>query len=191
MKRLFVLCGALLSICLGYAQKKEIVMPKAPEHKKYVEYSLMDKGYWWSVDLGIAPSLKYRESSMWSSTISFVNGYRFNDYLRLGIGIGANCYFANNDVVRRKSLKWTMPLFVNARGNFMSQDVREVVPFWSIDVGGALGDGFLFTPSVGCRIGESRSALIASLGYSYRGLKAKEELGNGRNFVVLKLGYEF
>lgn len=49
----------------------------------------------------------------------------------------------------------------------------------------------LFTPSIGCRIGERRSAFIASIGYSYRGIKAKEGIGSGRSFAVLKIGYEF
>jgi len=191
MKRFVLVFSMLLSLFIGHAQERSVIMPQAPKQEKYVEYSLMDKGYWWSIDLGIAPSLKFHETSMWTSTISFVNGYRFNDYLKIGLGIGAGYYFANNDVVRDTDIKWIMPLFVNVRGNFVSQEVREIVPFWSVDVGGAFGDGLLCTPSVGCRIGERRSALIASLGYSYRGIKAKEELGNGRSFVVLKLGYEF
>ena len=51
-----------------------------------------------------------------------------------------------------------MLIFVNARGNFISQEVREIVPYWSVDIGGAIRDGFMFTPSFGCRIGEQRSA---------------------------------
>lgn len=191
MKKTVALLFLTFLCNVGFAQEKQIKMPKAPVQEKYTEFSLKNEGYWWSVDLGISPSVKFHEKSLWSSTISFVNGYRFNDYLKLGVGIGAGYYFANNDVVRDTDIKWTMPLFINARGNFVSQDVREIVPFWSVDLGGAIRDGFLFTPSIGCRIGERRSAFIASIGYSYRGIKAKEGLGSGRSFAVLKIGYEF
>lgn len=180
-----------MTVVMVNAQDRQIKMPEAPKQEKYTEFTLKDKGYWCSVELGVAPSVRFRETCMWTSTLSFVNGYRFNDYLRLGVGIGAGYYFANNDVARDTDIRWTMPIFVNARGNFMSQEVREIVPFWSVDIGGAVRDGFLFTPSVGCRIGERRSAFLASLGYSYRGIDAKKRLSNNRSFIVLKIGYEF
>lgn len=84
-----------------------------------------------------------------------------------------------------------MPIFLNARGNFISQDVREIVPFWSVDLGGVIRDGFMFTPSIGARIGEQRSAFLVSLGYSLRTINAKENHTKTRNYIVLKLGYEF
>lgn len=181
----------VMAVVMVDAQDRQIRMPAVPKQEKYTEFTLKNKGYWCSVEFGVASSAKFHETCMWTSTLSFVNGYRFNDYLRLGVGIGAGYYFANNDVARDTDIKWTMPIFVNARGNFMSQEVREIVPFWSVDIGGAVRDGFLFTPSVGCRIGERRSAFLVSLGYSYRGIDAKRGLGNSRSFILLKIGYEF
>lgn len=191
MKRLPMLFCLVISVAMANAQDRQIKMPKVPKKEKYTEFTLKDKGYWCSVELCVAPSVRFHETCMWTSTLSFVNGYRFSDYLRLGVGIGANYYFANNDVARDTDIKWTMPIFVNARGNFMSQEVKEIVPFWSIDIGGAMRDGFLFNPSIGCRIGERRSAFLASIGYSYRGIDAKKRLSNNRSFIVLKIGYEF
>ena len=191
MNRLSMFLCLVMTAVMVNAQDRQIIMPEAPMQEKYTEFTLKDNGYWCSVELDVAPSVKFHEMCMWTSTLSFVNGYRFNDYVRLGVGVGAGYYFANNDVVRDTDIKWTMPIFVNVRGNFMSQEVREIVPFWSVDIGGAVRDGFLFTPSVGCRIGERRSAFLASLGYSYRGIDAKKGLSNNRSFIVLKIGYEF
>ena len=191
MERFSMLFCLIMMVVMVNAQDRQIKMPEAPKQEKYTEFTLKDKGYWCSVEFGVAPSVRFHETCMWTSTLSFVNGYRFNDYLRLGVGIGAGYYFANNDVARDTDIRWTMPIFVNARGNFISQEVREIVPFWSVDIGGAVRDGFLFTPSVGCRIGERRSAFLASLGYSYRGIDAKKGLSSNRSFIVLKIGYEF
>lgn len=175
----------------GFAQNREIKLPTPPKQEPYTEFRLKETGYWCSVDLSVAPSLKFHETCMWTTTLSFVNGYRFSDYLRLGVGIGAGYYFANNSVARRTDIRWTMPIFANARGNFFSQEVREIVPYWSVDIGGAIRDGFLFSPSIGCRFGERRNAFLLSLGYSYRGILAYDGEDDGRNFIVLKLGYEF
>lgn len=191
MKKSLLFMLLAIYVINGKAQQREIKMPQAPKQEKYTEFSLKESGYWWSMDLGVAPSLKFHETSLWTSTLSFVNGYMFSDYLKLGVGIGATWYFANNDKIRDTDIKWAMPLFVNARGSFISQEVREIVPFWSVDIGGAIRDGFLFTPSIGCRIGERRSAFITSIGYSYRNIDTKKGYGSSRNFVTLKIGYEF
>lgn len=189
--------GTIAFICMltivfsAECQTRNIKMPQKPHQEKYTEFSLKNDGYWCSVNISASPSLKFHETSLWSSTLTFVNGYRFHDYLRIGVGIGANYYFANNDKIRNTDIKWTMPLFFNARGNILSQSIREIVPYWSFDIGGAIRDGFFFTPSIGCRIGEQRSAFLISLGYNCRQIKAIEGSSKYRNFVILNLGYEF
>ncbi len=191
MKKIFfILLFSIGVVCIS-AQERNIKMPQVPKQENYTDYSLKDKGYWWSMDIAISPSLKFHETSAWTSTFSFVNGYRFNDYLKLGIGVGAMYYFANNDKLRNTDIKWAMPIFVNARGNFISQETREIVPFWSVDVGDVIRDGFLISPSIGCRIGERRSAFIVSIGYSYREINVKQESEKGRSFATFKIGYEF
>lgn len=173
------------------AQDRTIKMPEAPKQSKYTEFTLRNKGYWWSADITVGPSIVFNERNLLTTGINIVNGYRFDDYLRVGIGIGAQYHAIHNDVVRNTNIKWTMPIFLNARGNFMSQDVREIVPFWSVDLGGVIRDGFMFTPSIGARIGEQRSAFLISTGYSLRNINAKDGYNKTRSYIVLKLGYEF
>lgn len=173
------------------AQDRIIKMPEAPKQSKYTEFSLKEKGYWWSADVAVGPALAFREKTLLTTGVNFVNGYRFDDFLRVGIGIGAQYHALHNNDIRDTDIKWTMPIFLNARGNFVSQGVREIVPFWSVDLGGVIRDGFMFTPSIGARIGAQRSAFLISLGYSLRTIDAKEDHAKTRNYIVLKLGYEF
>lgn len=189
-KNLILFCLCTMGMVVK-AQESAIKMPNAPKQQPYTEFSLKEKGYWCSVDFSIGPSLVFHEKNLLTTGINFVNGYRFDDYLRIGIGVGAQYHVANNDIIRNTDINWSMPIFVNARGNFISQDIREIVPFWSVDVGGVVRDGFMFTPSAGCRIGEERSALLLSLGYSLRTIDAKEGYEKARSYAVFKVGYEF
>lgn len=191
MKKILILICFCSVGTVVKAQERVIKMPEAPKQQPYTEFTLKEKGYWCSVDLSIGPSLVFHEKNLLTTGINFVNGYRFNDYLRIGIGVGAQYHAVNNDKIRNTDIKWSMPIFVNARGNFISQDVREIVPFWSVDLGGVVHDGFMFTPSVGCRIGEQRSALLLSLGYSLRTIDTKEGCAQARSYAVFKVGYEF
>lgn len=187
-----VLSFLLLALAaVGNAQERVIKMPKAPKQSKHTEFSLKEKGYWWSADVAVGSALAFHEKILLTTGINFVNGYRFDDYLRIGIGIGAQYHALHNDDIRNTDIKWTMPIFLNARGNFISQEVREIVPFWSVDLGGVIRDGFMFTPSIGARIGEQRSAFLVSLGYSLRTIDTKVNHEKTRNYIVLKLGYEF
>lgn len=190
--RKIALSFVLLALAaVGNAQERVIKMPEAPKQSEYTEFSLKEKGYWWSADVCVGPSLTFHEKNLLTTGVNFVNGYRFDDYLRVGIGIGAQYHAVHNDDIRDTDIKWTMPIFLNARGNFISQEIREIVPFWSVDLGGVIRDGFMFTPSIGARIGEQRSAFLVSLGYSLRTIDAKDDYAKTRNYIVLKLGYEF
>ena len=191
MRKIVLLIVLMALAIVGNAQDRVIKMPEAPEQSKYTEFSLKEKGYWWSADVSVGPSLAFHEKNLLTTGINFVNGYRFDDYLRIGIGIGAQYHAVHNDDIRDTDIKWSMPIFLNVRGNFISQEVREIVPFWSVDLGGVIRDGFMFTPSIGARIGEQRSAFLVSLGYSLRTIDAKEDHAKTRNYIVLKLGYEF
>ncbi|MBQ6747581.1 MAG: hypothetical protein IJR07_11145 [Bacteroidaceae bacterium] len=191
MRTWIIIFCALFATCWGYAQEREIKMPEAPRQSRYTEFSLREKGYWWATDLSIGQSITFHEKDLLTAGFTFVNGYRFNDYLRIGVGIGVQYHAINSDEIRNTDIRWTMPMFFNVRGNFMSQEVREIVPCWSADVGFVVGDGVMFTPSFGFRFGERRSAFLLNLGYSFRTIKAKHGFSEKRNYVLLKIGYEF
>lgn len=122
-------------------------------------------------------------------------GYRFNEYVRVGLGLGARYYFDNNKV-RSTLSEWAFPIFLNVRGNFIPTRYRDVVPYYSFDIGVTVRDGFMLRPTVGLRVGRERSAFLVGLGYVGQDLStySRDNLRKTRrfvNFITLKLGYEF
>ncbi len=136
-----------------------------------------------------------------------VAGYRFNEYLKVGLGLGAR-YYINSDHLRYRSMEWSMPLFLNLRGNFISSELRRVTPFWSMDAGVAFGDGAMVRPTIGLRFGDfRRSSFTMALGYQGQHMNtrnyATETTADGLSIpmcykkgewvsgIVFKIGYEF
>ena len=93
-----------------------------------------------------------------------------------------------------------MPIMINFRGNIIPQDYRTVVPYYSVDVGSTITDGFLLRPTLGIRCGERRSAFLLGVSYMLQvmsGYESKYEPGNlnektlNTSFFGLRIGYEF
>ena len=121
---------------------------------------------------------------------SFACGYRFNQYAKVGAGLGV-LYYPNSSNVRDTKKHLAMPLFLNVHGNILSEEIRRTVPYWSLNIGGSIPDGFFLTPSVGLRIGEKRNAFLISIGYTLRHLKSYPECVSYYSGALLKFGYEF
>lgn len=128
-------------------------------------------------------------------------GYRFNDYARVGIGLGPRYYFTPGNL-RRTSVKWAMPLVFNVRGNIIPQDYRTVIPYYSVDLGATVGDGFMLRPTIGIRCGEPRSAFLLGVSYMLQNLRGYRnetlddvvrvvDANNATSSFALTLGYEF
>lgn len=182
------------------AYGKEPVMPKkAQKNNGYKEYSTFETGFWFATELQGGYSLNLSKKNVGMTELDVVGGYRFNQYAKVGLGFGGRYYF-NNDDVRYSSVKWAFPLYLNVRGNFISDEYRTVVPYYSMDLGAAFRDGVFFRPTVGIRVGSERSAFL--LGLSYMGqqlkcFKTNADTGNKlvhkkyTSFITLKVGYEF
>lgn len=188
MKRLVCLCVMCLSLGSANAQEREICMPEEMVHRANI--AEMDRGYWCSIELGGGSTTMERMRNVAMAGVAFSNGYRFNQYMKMGVGIGV-LYYPNNSNVRDPKTHLAMPLFVNARGNILSDEIRRVVPYWSVNVGATMPDGFFLTPGVGLRMGEQRSAFLVGINYTFRHLKAQPERTEDYSGVMLKLGYEF
>lgn len=188
MKRFVVLTIALAALAHAYAQDREIKMPEDPVARTNIAEA--DKGYWCAIEVGGGSTAMENMKNVALAGVAFSNGYRFCQYLKVGVGIGV-LYYPNSGNVRNTSNHLSMPLFVNAHGNILSDRIRHVVPFWTVNVGTSLPDGFFLTPGVGLRIGEKRSAFLIGANYTLRHLKSYP--GNADNYsgAMLKLGYEF
>lgn len=178
---------ATFSVCCS--QDRVIRMPETPS--KQINIAEKDEGsFWCAIELGGGSTAMENKKNVAMVGVSYTAGYRFNQYLKLGVGLGA-LYYPNSKNVRDTKNHLAMPLFVNARGNILTDEIRRIVPYWSINVGASLPDGFFLTPSVGLRIGEKRNAFLVSVGYTLRHLKAYPESIENYSGALLKLGYEF
>lgn len=163
-------------------------MPEEPEKK--VNIAELNKGYWCSLEVNGGSTLMESHNNIALVNAEFTSGYRFSQWLKVGAGIGVT-YYPNNKNVRNTNKHLSMPLFINARGNILSEEIRSTLPYWSVNLGTSIPDGFFFTPTVGLRIGEKRSAFLIGISYTLRHLKTAS--GNMSNYsgAMAKIGYEF
>lgn len=192
MKELLIMSLASILLCgTADAQQRDIRLPEKPKTTNYRDYTQETAGFWCSVEIDAGSSVIFEKKNVLAAGFSYTAGYRFSEYLKVGAGIGARYYITNNDCYRSTPIRWTMPIYANVRGNIISQDNRSVVPYWSFNIGGAVRDGFLVSPTIGIRVGEQRNAFIVGVSYGYNEIKGYENGKKGINFVLIRLGYEF
>lgn len=168
----------------------DVIRPEASSRGKYTDFEDNDKGYWWTAELSGGMSMFSKKSNLGYTQLAVVNGYRFNDFLRVGVGLGVR-YYIENDKVRAKSNAWSFPVYADLRGNFMSQDVIRVVPYWSVNAGASIRDGFFFSPTLGVKFGGKRSNMLVGISYTGQTMDTKWESDKMVSLLSLKIGYEF
>jgi len=203
-KCIFIAAMSLLAAIPVFSQENEVRrMPSVNNQNLQKNYSTFQTGFWISAEAVGGYSCRLMNSNFAFAEIDVTGGYRFNEYLKIGVGFGGRYYF-DNSKVRFSSSEWSFPLYANVRGNFIPTAYRSVVPYYSVDLGGTIRDGFLFRPAVGLRIGQQRNAFLVALAYTGQGLQSyeyripagspfilKEKKNKFVSFISLKLGYEF
>lgn len=189
MKKGLLLVAMISFITNVIAQDRVIRMPEPPSKNQNIADEDVVK-YWCAFEAGGGSTAMENMKNVAMVGASFVEGYRFNQYLKVGAGLGV-LYYPNSSNVRDTKKHLATSLFVNARGNILTDDIRYIVPYWSINIGTTIPDGFFLTPSVGVRIGEKRNAFLVSVGYTLRHMKSYPEHTKYYSGALLKLGYEF
>lgn len=202
VKKLLTLVFVASAIMCSAQSKptREVVMPtEKAQTSDLKDYFNIERGFYGSVDFNggilFGPS---HYGSVGFTEIDIIGGYRFSEYIRVGLGLGARLHIDPNHH-RYMTHKWAMPIFLDARGNFIPTGYRTVVPFWSFNIGGSCPDGFMIRPSVGFRIGQKRSAFLVSIGYIGQqvrsidpevlgGIEKTHPIFSGLNIT---LGYEY
>ena len=183
----------------AFAQENRVTrMPEVNGTNLQHTYSEDNSGFWMSAEAVGGYSCRLYNSNFSFAEVDVTAGYRFNEYVRVGLGFGGRYYF-DNDKVRYNGSEWGFPLYANVRGNFMPTQYRTTVPYYSFDLGGTILDGFMMRPTVGLRIGQQRSAFLIGLTYTGQSLKGYTWNERGTkdphfkfvSFISLKLGYEF
>lgn len=166
-------------------------------YKQYIRYDRNDTGFWFAIEALGGSSINTTRKNVQFAEVDFFAGYRFNQFVRVGLGLGPRYYF-NNQNIRYSSSEWTMPIMLNVRGNFIPNAYRHIIPYYSFNIGSSIGDGLMVRPHLGIRIGEPRSAFNLSVFYMGQNLGVTEII-NDKNvkksifisFFGLNLGYEF
>lgn len=189
MKKYFVFFLMTWCCLLSSAQQRQVVLPEKPAQKGYQNYLSQDKGFWCAIEAEGASSVMESKTNLQVAALTFTGGYRLSEYLRLGIGFGGR-YYVNHATVRGTNKKLGMPLFVNARGNFISAYDRDGVPFWSVNVGAVTKEGVYLNPTVGYSFGGLRNNFLIGISYTFSSF-TKITPNQSYSFLGLKLGYEF
>lgn len=190
MKRYFLTAMVATCCTTAFAQYRQVTLPEKSQRTAYKDHSSQDTGFWCAVDVDGGSSLMYGKTNMQYTNLLFTGGYRINEFLRVGAGLGLRTYVHNNNV-RHSDSPLALPLFVNTRGNILSAMDREAVPFWSVNAGGVVGDGFLLNPTLGYSFGGSRHNFLIGLSYT---LSSFTDLTNAKrtySYLGVTLGYEF
>lgn len=184
MKKIAILFLMFLSVSVS-AQYKDVILPQKPQTSKYE----IPEAIWCAFEADASSSIMEHKANMQFFNISCVGGYRFSEYLRIGIGVGGRVYVNNADL-RNTDSKFGFPIFVNARGNFISAYDRDGVPFWSINVGGTTNEGVFINPTIGYSFGGIRNNFYVGLSYTLNQFKDYMQLDQSYSYIGLKIGYE-
>lgn len=172
------------------AQNREVKLPEKPKQTKYTDFEHKTTGFWCGIDLDGGSSVMDSKANSQFVNLSFAGGYRFSEFLRTGVGIGARMYVHNAEV-RYTDNKFGVPIFANARGNFKSAYDRDGVPFWSVSIGGITNEGFFFSPTVGYSFGGLRNNFLIGVCYTLTNFKDYSAASVVYSSFGIKLGYEF
>ncbi len=180
----------LAMVFAAQAQYREVKLPSAPKQTSYKDYSTEESGFWCAAELEGASSVMVHKKNMQFVNVAFIGGYRFSEFLRVGAGTGLRCYVNNADV-RDTDSRFGLPIFVNARGNFIPAYDRDAVPFWSVNIGGITGEGFFASPTLGYSFGGLRNTLQVGISYTITSFKNSLKDNQLYSYFGLKIGYEF
>ena len=192
MKKLIL--TALLSLMLipALAQQKhtDYNLPEVPKRAQYIDFPSLDQGLWFAAQL--TPALGFSQgASGLVFQVDLIAGYRFNEFLKLGLGLSPRFNPVNARSFPFSGLGGSavsLPIYLDARGNIISQESRMAVPYWSFDAGYSLMDGIYFSPTVGVRVGPMRNNFIAGLTYIFQNVSS---WGQSFSAIGLRLGFEF
>lgn len=138
-----------------------VTMPETPKRPKYKDYETAEKGYWTAVEIWGGGAVDFGgKPNMCNIDIHWINGYRFNEWIRIGVGLGFRYYLGDlnfasadgrsypepissgynwtdpsNPKEGLGGSQWALPLYLDLRGNIMSMATRMCVPYWSFDAG--------------------------------------------------------
>lgn len=186
MKKIISLFAAGLLSLGAFAQ--EVIMPSQPS-RGITNLEELDRGYWLAAEATCMPTLMHDMTNFVQAGISLVNGYRFNEFFKAGVGVGL-VYMTNVKNVNDGKPRLYVPLFLELRGDILSSKIYKAVPYWNVDFGYQFGNGLMANVGPGLRVGEKRNAFTVSAGYAFLQVPLPADVANYSG-VFVRVGYEF
>lgn len=180
----------LIGTATAYAQYRDVKLPEEKKQVKFRDHSNEKKGFWCAIEADGGSSVMDGKKNMQYVAATFTGGYRFSEYIRIGLGVGAKVYVNNSDVNMYGS-RVGVPIFANARGNFISAYDRDGVPFWSVNIGGVTSQGIYFNPTIGYSFGGLRNNFLIGLSYTLQAFQNSSGTNTAYSYLGVKIGYEF
>ncbi len=190
MKKLFLFTLIFTLTITISAQYRDVKLPNAPKQTQYRNYVMENSGFWCAFDAEGGNSVMVNSTNMQYVNLSWTGGYRINEFLRFGAGLGVR-YYVNNADYRNTNNKFGVPIYANVRGNFISAYDRDGVPFWSLNIGGITHEGFFASPTFGYSFGGLRNNFQIGISYTIASFKDCYQVNMAYSYFGLKLGYEF
>ncbi len=191
MKKFLIFLCAISFSSAALAQYRDVTLPPETPRSRYYDSDRADKGFWSAAEFMAGSTLSTEDPCAQHLQLTWTVGYRFNQYIRIGAGLGGKVYVNNGPKIRAAESNWAVPFFFNARGNFMAQDDRGYSPYWSMNIGYVVKDGFFMSPTLGIRFGSKRSDFLLGVTYSLDRVDNLPWSGKFTNSLMLTLGYEY
>ncbi|MBO6170417.1 MAG: hypothetical protein J6O51_10710 [Bacteroidales bacterium] len=177
MKRMILFVSLALMLIpaslMGQAKHQDYNLPEVPNRAKYIDFPSLDRGLWFATQL--TPG--YNMTQGFFAQADLIAGYRFGEFIKVGAGLSP----------RYGAAGFALPIYLDARGNIISQESRMAVPYWNLDAGYTIKQGLYLSPTIGVRVGEPRNNFLAGATYIL------QQLGPGvfSHAIGIRLGYEF
>ena len=182
MRKLIILAFFVLMAVPSFAQNhQDYTLPDAPKRSRYIDYPSQYKGLWFAVQATPA----YASLEGITGQVDFILGYRTGEWFRVGAGVSPK--FSTE-------AGFGLPVYLDLRGNIISQESRMAVPYWSFDAGytiSSTNSGLYLSPTLGVRVGMPRNNFIAGLTYIMQQLPSPVSSSRLSHGVGLRIGYEF
>ena len=191
MKKTLMLLLAITVSSMVMAQYRDVKLPPESPRSRYYDSDRADKGFWSAAEFLGGSTVSTEYPCAQHLQLTWTVGYRFNQYIRIGAGLGGKVYVHNGSKLRAAESNWAVPFFFNARGNFMAQEDRGYSPYWSMNVGYVVKDGFFMSPTLGIRFGAKRSDFLLGVTYSLNRIDNLNVVGTYAHSLMLTLGYEY
>ncbi len=174
---------------MSVSAQSNVRLPERPNRASRSDYAQYDRGFWCAVEAtGGTTALSHRRN-MQPVGLDVVGGYRFSEFLKVGIGVGGTYCIEAKHV--RRSDDWLFPIYADVRGNFITQNDTDSAPYWEMAIGGQVNGGFWMGPTLGYRWGGQRSSFLLGLNFQLMQLDTWKKNNELLAVWSLKLGYEF